>query len=280
MRKPLPAFVTLVLLQSFAPVKAGPILLYDNGAVNGTLSAQTLTTPYSGSDTFTVSAGSNLTSATVGLWVVPSGTPLQISWAIGTSINANNIGSGTSSLTNMFVTHNSYDGADIYESTFPISGAVVPGTTYYFTLSNLTTNTGTGKWDITNGPSVAYDGYDGYFGNASGSKVPGSDSESFQLYGTVVPDPPASPRSDSAALGSLLPGFVAGPSFLREEARCVVTEDISPHQDASICGLRIVSWRVCERKSSGKASAKHRFAAFRITRRQCRRWDSNPQQSA
>ena len=138
----------------------------------------------------------------VGLWVLPGDTPASFEWSIGTSPAASNVSSGTSpALSNTFEFTNS-SGADVYETTFALSGAVSTGTTYYLTLYNSFDNTNNSLyWDINNGPSVAWENsavpLDNYL-------FPGSNSETFQLYSpSSVPEPSSMALAVIGAAGTL-----------------------------------------------------------------------------
>ncbi len=153
---------------------AGPAwsaIVYDNGPTSGAVNAWAINGVNLVSNSFTVTSGTTLTGAQIGLWVLPGNTPLNVQWSIGTSIYGSEISSGISTLTNGSSSLNSY-GYDILDSNFSLSGAVNTGTTYWFTLQNATTSEGYGLyWDENNGPSTAY----GTSGNPAGS-------ESFRLY--------------------------------------------------------------------------------------------------
>jgi hypothetical protein len=155
-------------------------LVYDNGAPVGTNNAYYIhvDSGFMVSDAFTLSSSTTLDSAQAGLWVDTGATPITVDWSVGTVPFASDISSGTASLINTFLFYNIDYDFDVYESAFAISGSLGAGT-YYFTLQNATTSdSGNVAWDISNGPSAAFHNTDG---NIS--------SESFQLYGEVVPEP-------------------------------------------------------------------------------------------
>ena len=176
--------------------------IYDNGPINGTVDGRTISGSFSVSDSFsfTVPSTTSLSSAQIGIWV-EDGTLSSLDWSIGTSAFASNISSGPSgSVTNTFQFTNIW-GYDIYESDFAVSGSLVAGTTYWFTLQNAVTTAGSvAYWDQNNGPSSAQSNVDG--------TIP---SESFQLYGSAAATP------DTGTTGSLLGLSLMGLAFLRRK---------------------------------------------------------------
>src|SRR5579872_7566612 len=134
---------TVVLLVIAGPVRAG--IVYDNGPINGTISAYNVSN-YTTTDSFTISAATNLVQAAVGLWVDPGASPTSIDWSIGTSAFGSDVSSGTSTPSNTFFGLG-FGLYYIYESVFSISGTVAPGT-YWLTLTNTGTTDGNAAyWD-------------------------------------------------------------------------------------------------------------------------------------
>jgi hypothetical protein len=174
-------------------------ILYDNGPINGNISAWTISNGYIVSDSFTSFGPTNLTGAQAGLWVDGGATALTVDWSIGTTPYGSDISSGVSTpLNNTLVAPGRYD---IYESAFSLSGSLPSTGTYYLTLQNATATDsdigGAVYWDINDGPSAAYDNaYLNYpdnsnpFGNVNDIYFlpPGTNSDSFQVFGTV-PEP-------------------------------------------------------------------------------------------
>ena len=169
-------FATLFLLSGGSgQAKAG--LVYDNGTVNGTINAWTINYGDSVSDSFTLSSSTDLTGAQIGLWAFPGSIPVGVEWSIGSVAFTDGLGSGTAALSSDLLWTNVFH-YDIYESVVQINISLAPGT-YWLTLQNATASGGDPVfWDQTNGSSFAFD-------SAQGA-VP---SESFQLYGTTVPEP-------------------------------------------------------------------------------------------
>jgi hypothetical protein len=159
--------------------RADADLVYDNGSWHQgaiEVNAASLVT-----DSFTVATTTALSGAQVEVMAIPGDVLTGVSWSIGTSAFGSEISSGTASLTNT-PTGLTYGGYwPVVESTFLLSGTVAAGTTYYLTLTNLSTaENGTGWWDQSEGPSSA-------FSTEVGGEI---GSTSFQLYGVAaVPEP-------------------------------------------------------------------------------------------
>ncbi len=192
-------FAVLVALAAFAAqVKAD--VVYGNGPINGNIKGDTITSGYEVTDSFTVPASADLSSAEVGIWVNSGDVPEGVMWSIGTVPFGSDVSSGTSPLSNMLLTPTSsygYSGTYwVYQSTFSLSGMLAADTTYYLTLQQATSQNdplGRGSdiyWDVSNGSSSAEEFFpEGFRGSVT--------SESFQLFGdlSAVPEP-----SRSAAL--------------------------------------------------------------------------------
>ena len=160
-------------------------VIYDNGPISNLADGGLgVSFAYSVTDSFKSDDSANLTSSTIGLWIVHGDTPTSIDWSVGTSPYKSSVSSGTSKLTNVFQTTTNYLGTayDIYLSTFELSGSINANETYWFTLSNgVSAENNYLIWDYNQGPSSAYDSLFGKVG-----------SETFSLSGTVastVPEP-------------------------------------------------------------------------------------------
>jgi len=213
----------ILCLLTAAPASAGT--LYDNGPVNGTISAWNIGNancfpsglPCAVSDSFTLSSFSTLTGAQIGLWLFQGDTATNVDWSIGTTPFGSNIGSGTAAaLTGTFEFNNGT--YNIYESTFSLSGGLAAGT-YYLTLQDLVgSDGGLGYWDETDGPSAAFGsavgnvnlnpvcGTTGYPGTLGGTC-----SESFEIYGS-----PANATPEPASLVLLGSGMLILAGFMHK----------------------------------------------------------------
>ena len=178
-------FLALVGAVASAPASAGT--LYSNGPVNGTFVGWTINSGYSVSDSFTLTSTSTITGVDFGGWVFPGDSFTSVDWSIGTTAFGGT--ASTASTTNSFDFNNgSYD---VYTESFSTGSLTLGPGTYYLTLENAVTAGGNyAYWDINNGPSVAYESS---IGNVNGYLEPGSNSDSFDIYGTsggpVVPEP-------------------------------------------------------------------------------------------
>jgi hypothetical protein len=75
--------VLVALVISLAGVgQATAGLVYDNGPINGTVEAWAITLGNVVTDSFTVTASTNLTGARIGLWVSHGDQPSTIDWMI------------------------------------------------------------------------------------------------------------------------------------------------------------------------------------------------------
>jgi hypothetical protein len=160
------------------------VAIYDNGPINGNLLGYTIADDFAVSDSFTVSSASTITGVTFGDWAFAGSPPSTVQWAIGSSEEANDLGSGTGSLSNVFVTNNGYD---VYSSSFSVPNISLAAGTYWLTLSNSSPDPQ--YWDVNNGPSAAFQN-----GDSLGDQSEESGSESFQITGqagtgTVTPEP-------------------------------------------------------------------------------------------
>ena len=155
-------------------------VLYDNGAIDGYTTASTINRVYSVSDSFTLASDAKLTGAQhVGLWVSTSATPTSVEWSLGTTAFASDLGSGTSSISGVYE-NSANSSLDVYDSSFSLNG-ILHGGTFFLTLHDaIASDGGLVYWDQNRGPSTAEQAYVG--------SIP---SESFQLVGSLVPEPSA-----------------------------------------------------------------------------------------
>ena len=193
-------------LLALAALPASASELYSNGSVNGTVNAWAISFGGSVEDSFTLSSASSLSSLTFYVWVPTGDTVTSVDWGVdtipGTYTDAN-----VASTTQTFLFTNQYD-YDIDQETIPLSGDYASGT-YYINLDNAFVSNGdTVYWDINNGPSSAYVNYEA--GNVADLLFPGSNSDPFEIDGTVLPPGTVVPEPSSLLfLGSGLAGLVA-----------------------------------------------------------------------
>lgn len=174
-----------VLASFVIAASSSAAVVYQNGTLNGRFDAVSIGPEQAVSNSFSVSSASRLTSATIGLWTEPGTSPFVLTWSIGSSAFANNIGGGTTTLDNVFAFNNGF--FDIYLSSFSLDVTVAAGE-YWLTLTNGLTNVGNSLfWDVNGGPSQAQ------FRNAQGTGML-NDSEYFMIEGDAATDPGPGPN--------------------------------------------------------------------------------------
>ena len=204
--------LTFVVAASFllsTPATAG--VLYDNGLVNANIG----TIGYSGiymndvvSDSFTLAGTSTLTGVNLGIWIAVGDIPDYLYWSISDSPVDTATGGTQAFLTDVtylrkgsVTINNSIP--DVYFASFSLPDVVVGPGTHFLTLDWGYGDHGTLYWDVSNGPSVAYQ--TGYALKDWGGYL-GSNSNSFQILGSAdtsaVPEP-----SSLLLLGTLLAGL-------------------------------------------------------------------------
>jgi hypothetical protein len=198
--------VTIVAILIAPSIAEASIQVYKDGSSTITGAYYISSTP-GVSDSFSVANACALTGAQVGLWVNPGDVPSATGWAVGTSPYGSDISSGTSTFTT--VSHSTLpSGAwDVYQSTFPLSGALSPSTTYYLTLFGATAAQESWRiaWGICGGPSISYAYGFGPYQNYG---------EDFALYGSSQPVDPVVPEPTMLTTWVLL-GLVAAVASLR-----------------------------------------------------------------
>ncbi|HVS40497.1 MAG TPA: PEP-CTERM sorting domain-containing protein [Gemmataceae bacterium] len=202
----LPASLVLALCLFGAESAKADFLEYRNGSLNGDASVaepRDIAGGYITTDSFTLTSGASLTQFTGGFWVDIGATPSSIQWSIGTTSFGNDIASGAASgasLQNTLKISNNGFGADVYESTFALSGSLSAGT-YWLTLTGTASDAGEIAWDgakpppaltssafqfdptaMPPGSSAVNSEFFEVFGNPSGSPV-APEPSSFLLFG-------------------------------------------------------------------------------------------------
>ena len=176
-------YLGLALL-AFALPESGKCgtVVYSNGPIDGSINGWTISGASKVTNSFTVTYGTNIGSASFGTWAQAGVTPNQVYWTIGTSAFGAQISSGTSSVLNTVVS--THQAGTVYDSLITLSGYLTPGT-YYFTLQNATSTPGSFPifWDQNNGSSSAE--------SDSSGTITTINSESFTIYqdNVIVPEP-------------------------------------------------------------------------------------------
>jgi hypothetical protein len=172
---------------------ASAAVLYENGDLNGTFNSYETSQLQQVSNSFLLDQKSLLTSVTVGLWAPLGTAPVSLAWSIGSAAFGNELGSGTSALTDVYALSNSI-GYDVYFSTFLLNVPLNAGTYWLSLLDGATDVGGPVYWDINFGSSQ------GFLRSGVTQSV---DSEYFKLSGNVTtadPGPVGVPEPGSLAL--------------------------------------------------------------------------------
>jgi hypothetical protein len=195
------ALVVAGLLASVSSAAAA--VLYDNGALNGSISGFTIGGDGGTDgvvDSFTLQANSAITGIDFGVWTVPGDTVSTVDWGITTVFGAesfdpsNFIAGGTATVSNGSTTLNSL-GWPIGVDSFSTGAVHLAAGTYYLVLQNAVAVNGGAPdgdpvyWDETDGLSSAYSSV---LTNLYNAATGASGSESFQIIGTgsvEVPEP-------------------------------------------------------------------------------------------
>lgn len=141
-------------------------VIFDDGPTDGFTYALLIDGPNPGPITQSISNGfvaSNTGTAGMldfGMWVPTGETPTQVSWWLGTSAFAGDVGSGSASLGAADYTflNASGIGYDVYEVSLTglTSTTMNSGSTYYLTLGNANDSSGSqfAAWDVNLGPAT------------------------------------------------------------------------------------------------------------------------------
>ena len=160
--------------------------VYDNGPINGTITAWTLADFQHITNSFTLSQTTTITGFTFGGWSNAGQTITSVEYGFGSSTD--NAITGISALTyGDVVPDTGFGGSyDVRNYTGSVAPITLGAGTWYFTLGAAATSDGSyAYWDINNGPSDAY---------ANGSSLAGvygpTSSTAFSLTsGGAVPEP-------------------------------------------------------------------------------------------
>lgn len=139
-------------LVSCSPVLSVPVLVHDNGPVNGSLGAHSISATSRVAEDFVVASTFLVTEArNVGVWVdTGAGAPQSVQWSIfsGTMPGDSQIASGTAEFTNALFAANG--GYDVYSSSFAFgTGVNLIAGTYWLELTGATKTDGGNRvfWD-------------------------------------------------------------------------------------------------------------------------------------
>jgi predicted small secreted protein len=211
MKKPVYVCALLVAASFLLSTPASAGVLYDNGLVNGgPIDYWGIYWSYVVSDTFTLAGTSTLTGVNLDISIASGDIPDHLYWRISDTF-LDTYGGTQASLTDVTklctgcVTRNNSP-ADTYSASFSLPDVVLGPGTYFLTLD------GSNYWDVSNGPSAAYQ--NGFA--LADYLTPGSHSNSFQILGdgpapTGVPEP--------ASIAMLLSGLALVAGLARRKMR-------------------------------------------------------------
>jgi len=182
------------------PCLAGTI--YSNGPETSPSSANAyaIDGAYSISDGFVPTLSGVVSSFSFGYGPVGLGTPLSVSWALGTTPFGTDLGQGTATASTnlsyvyLFTVTVGTQSGDYYESTVSgVTANLIGGDTYYLSLSNAQDSGGFGGsgWRYSLGPATCDYAISGVNQGACTGLL-GSQSESFLISGTVITPEPGS----------------------------------------------------------------------------------------
>ncbi len=180
----------LLVICIIVAVPAVADTLYTNGPINGTTDAWTINFGFVVSDTFTVSANSNVQGVAFGAWLFP-GDVLQTAEVVISSAEFGGTiyTDQTISFTQSGCTSNQY-GYNVCTETGTLADTNLAAGTYWLNLENAVVNTGDPVyWDENSGPSQASE-------NSVGT-IP---SEAFTILGPCCTAPPSTPEPSSIML--------------------------------------------------------------------------------
>jgi hypothetical protein len=224
MKKPVYVCALLVAASFLLSTPASADVLYDNGLVKDNIGSSNgywgIYYNYVVSDSFTLAGTSTLTGVNLGIWIAADFTPEYLSWRISDSHwdTQTNEDHGTQA----FLTDVTYlrkgsvtinnNIPDVYFASFSLPDVVVGPGTHFLTLDWGYGDHGVLYWDVSNGPSAAYQ-----TGFALADYLtPGSHSNSFQILGDG-PAPTGAPEPASVAM--LLSGLALVAGLARRKIR-------------------------------------------------------------
>jgi hypothetical protein len=196
---------------------AGAAILYNNGALNGTVNGFEIAGGYAVSDSFTLTSASVLYGINFGVWTFPGDTLGTVEWGITKTPDSFSdfLASGTASVDDGHATLSALD-FDIATDTISVGDLHLAAGDYYLVLQNAVVANGDGDavfWDESDGLSSAYSNI---LRSLQGYTIAGTTgSESFDITGRDASDVP---EPDSWVL--MLVGF-AGLGAARRGGRAL-----------------------------------------------------------
>ncbi|WP_426173188.1 PEP-CTERM sorting domain-containing protein [Massilia sp. TWR1-2-2] len=175
-----------VLASLVIAVSASAAIIYENGSLNGTYLAQSISPPQTVSNSFTISSATQVTGVTLGLWTLRGTLPATLDYSFGTSAFAADLPGGSTLLTNVFAFNNGQ--FDVYLSSFAVNLTVGAGE-YWLTLGNGRNNANAEIFWDTN-----FDGLSRAQYRNDVDAGPLENSQYFQLTGGAATDPGPGPN--------------------------------------------------------------------------------------
>jgi hypothetical protein len=207
--------LTAVLLAILCLALSAPafadIVLFDDGATNGTYNGFFIDGPNPGpfsqsiSNGFVATNSGTATALDFGIWVPTGLTPTTVTWWLGTSAFAGDLGTGTVAQVQYSFHNGTGFGYDVYDAHIDgLSGNLMAGNTYWLSLGNANDSgfTQFDAWDVVPGPATCNFAVGGVNQGDCGDG-----GEAFTLYGTPIPEP-----GTLAMMGS---GLLAAAGILR-----------------------------------------------------------------
>jgi len=186
----------------FSHQASAEIILYNNGLINGNVLALPINNGGIVSDSFTLSQAATISGVQFGSWNDQGDTTTSVDWSITLGADTGTSYGGATATIDSSTQDTNAEGADlfnVFDDDFSIGSVDLGAGTYYLNLQNAQASLGGQPiddnvfWDDNNGPSDAVaSGLGDLNDNTDGFKS-GSNSESFQIFGTndtsVVPEP-------------------------------------------------------------------------------------------